>query len=174
MACALTGSQPLDCKDSVGGIREIKVKVWNSGFVSDVTYSSGTISAIATTNGSRSNWYTYDLEKEVTSANNNGQYNPQNGTTFYQQEIKLILNKLSARLYYELDQMAKARVIIAFRDMNDVYWVYGYEFGLDVTAMTAGTGTARGDRSGYELTLTGKEKIASPTITAAIYNTLVT
>lgn len=173
MACALTGSQPLDCKDSVGGIREMKVKVHTGAtFTGDVTYSSGSISAIAT--GSRTSWYTYELEKETTSANNNGQYSPVNGTTFYQQEIKIIMNKLSARLSYEFDQMAKARVIVTIRDFNDTYWVYGYEFGMDVTAMTAGTGTARGDRNGYEVTLTGKEKTSAPTITAAIWATLVT
>lgn len=172
MACSLTGSQAIDCKDSVGGIRELKVKVHTgSTFTGHVTYSSGSISAIAS--GSQSGWYTYDLEKETASANNNGQYNVQNGTTFYQQEVKIIMNKMSARLSYEFDQMAKAKIIVAFRDMNDVYWIYGYEFGCDVTAMTAGSGTARGDRNGYEVTLTGKEKISAPTITAAIYNTLV-
>jgi hypothetical protein len=172
MSCALTGSQPLDCKDSVGGIREIKVKVHTgSTFVGAVTYTSGTITAIAA--GSLTGWYTYNLETETASANNNGNYNPQNGTTWYQQELKIIMNKLSARLSYEFDQMAKAKIIVSFRDMNDVYWVYGYEFGCDVTAMTAGTGTARGDRNGYEVTLTGKEKISAPTISSAIYATLV-
>lgn len=173
MSCTLTGSQPLDCKDSVGGIREIKVRVHEgSTDVANITYSSGVISAIAA--GSRSSWYTYNLEKETASANDNGQYNPANGTTFYQQEVKIIMNKLSARLSYEFDQMAKARIIVAIRDMNDVYWIYGYEFGCDVTAMTAGTGTARGDRSGYEVTLTGKEKFPAPTISSTIYDTLVT
>ena len=76
MACALTGSQALDCKDSVGGIQEIKVKVHTgSVFTGAVTYSSGTISAIAA--GSQSGWYTYGLESETASANNNGQYNVQ-------------------------------------------------------------------------------------------------
>ena len=172
MACALTGSQALDCKDSVGGIYELKVKVHSgSTTANDFTVSSGTCSAVAS--GSRSGWYTYSLEKETTSANNNGQYAPANGTTFYQQEIKLIMNKLSARLSYEFDQMAKSRVVVAFRDLNDVYWIYGFEYGMDVTAMTAGTGTARGDRNGYEVTLTGKERTSAPTVSSAIYLTLV-
>lgn len=172
MACALTGSQALDCKDSVGGIREIKVKVHTgSTFTGHVTYASGSISAIAA--GSLTGWYTYGLETETASANNNGQYNPQNGTTWYQQEAKIIMNKMSARLSYEFDVMAKAKVIVAIRTMNDDYWIYGYEFGMDITAMTAGTGTARGDRNGYEVTLTGKEKISAPTISSAIYATLV-
>jgi hypothetical protein len=172
MLCALTGSQPLDCKDSVGGIREIKVKVHTgSTFVGHVTYTSGTITTIAA--GSLTGWYTYNLETETASANNNGNFNPQNGTTWYQQEVKIIMNKLSARLSYEFDQMAKAKIIVSFRDLNDVCWVFGYEFGCDVTAMTAGTGTARGDRNGYEVTLTGKEKISAPTISSAIYATLV-
>lgn len=173
MACTLTGSQLLDCKDSVGGIKELKVKVHPGATVTagDITYASGAISAIAS--GSQSGWYTYGLEKETSSIATNGQYNPQNGTTFYQEEIKLIMNKMSARLFYEFDQMAKARVWVAVRDFNDTYWLFGYEHGMDITAMAAGSGTARGDRNGYDVTLTGREAIATPTITAAIYDTLV-
>ena len=174
MACTLTGSQLLDCKDSVGGIRELKLKVHPGSTVlaADFTYSSGSITAIAS--GSRSLWYTHGLEKETASATTTGQYSPQNGTTFYNQEVKIILNKLSARLYYEFDIMAKARVIVAIRDFNDVYQVFGYEFGCDMSASTMGTGTARGDRNGYEVTLMGKEKIITPVITSTIWDTLIT
>jgi len=174
MPCTLTGSQPLDCKDSVGGIRELKVKVHPGAttIANDFTIdSSGVVTAIAS--GSRNTWYTYELEKETTSVNVTGQYNPQNGTTWYQQEIKLIMNKLSARLFYEFDQMAKARILVAIRDFNDVYMLFGLDFGCDVTAATMGSGTGRGDRSGYEVTLMGKEKRLTPTITAAIWNTLI-
>jgi hypothetical protein len=42
-------------------------------------------------------------------------------------------------------------------DNNDRYWLLGAANGLEVSAGTAGTGTAFGDRSGYELTLSGME-----------------
>ena len=174
MACALTGSQILDCKDSIGGIKEIKIKA-HPGLASieaDYTFSSGSITAIAS-GSNRSAWYTWNLEKENASASYPAVTNPQNGTTFYQPEVKIVANKSSARLSYEIQQVSKNRVIVAVRDMNDRYIILGAKYGLDLTAATAGTGQARGDRNGYEITLTGKEDLPEQDITSAIWATLV-
>lgn len=174
MACALTGSQLLDCKDSIGGIKELKWKAHPglSEIETNFTVSSGAVTAIAT--GSRSSWYSIGLEKETSSISDNPQPNPQNGTLFYQQELKVILNKMSARLSYELQQAGKNRLLIAVRDMNDTYWIIGLKYGADMTAATATSGVARGDRSGYDVTFTAKEDLPAQTITSAIWATLVT
>lgn len=172
MACALTGSQAVDCKDSIGGIKELKVKAHPGlqTIETDFTISSGSVTAIAT--GSQSLWYLYTFEKETASVKDDPQPNQPNGTLFYQQEVKLIMNKLSARLSYEVDLLAKNRLLVAVRDMNDNYFIVGLRYGADLTAATAGTGTARGDRSGYELTFTAKEDLPIQYITKAIYDTL--
>lgn len=173
MACALTGSQILDCKDSVGGIKVIKIKA-HPGLATieaDFTVSSGSVTAIAT--GSRSLWYTFNVEKETASASDNPQPNQQNGTLFFQQELKLIMNKLQARLSHEMKLLGQNRLIIAIRDMNDQYFIIGLRYGADLTAGTSGTGTARGDRNGYDLTFTAKEDLPVQYVTAAIFDTLV-
>jgi hypothetical protein len=61
-------------------------------------------------------------------------------------------------------------LLVIVQDNNNRYWVLGAANGLEATAGTAGTGTAFGDRSGYEMTLTGMEpdpmlSIASTTFT---------
>lgn len=175
MACALTGSQTLDCKDGIGGIKEIKIKAHPglSTIETDFTVSSGSVTAIAA-GGSRSSWYTYQVEKETTSIKDDPQPNQQNGTLFFQQELKLVMNKLSARLSYEMSLLGKNRLLIAIRDMNDQYFLIGLKFGADLTAGTSGSGTARGDRSGYDLTFTAKEDLPVQYITSAIWATLVT
>ena len=173
MACDLTGSQILDCKDSVGGIKQIKVLAHpNIDQVdADFTISSGSITAVAAT--SRTAWYQINLEKENASANSNVESNPQNGTTFFNHEVKMMLNKMSARLSYEIHLYAKNRLVIAVRDMNDRYTIYGLKQGMDLLTSVGGTGQARGDRNGYELNFTGKEDLPEQEITSTIWDTLV-
>lgn len=173
MACTLTGSQLLDCKDGIGGIKELKIKV-HPGLAeaeANFTVSSGSVTAIAA--GSRSSWYTYQMEKETCSVSDNPTPTAANASLFYTQELKLILNKMSARLNYEIQQLGKNRLIIAVRDMNDRYFIIGLKYGADMTAATATTGTARGDRNGYELTFTAKEDLPTQDITSVIWATLV-
>ena len=173
MACVLTGSQALDCRDAIGGIKEIKVKK-HPGLTTteaDFTVSSGSITAIAT--GSRTLWYTYGVEKETASLASNTNPNTQQGTNFYTQEIKIILNKLSTRLNEEMRLLAVMPLLFAVRDFNDNYWIVGKDFGADLTTGTSGTGAARGDRSGYDLTFTAKEPLTIQNITKTIYDTLV-
>lgn len=47
----------------------------------------------------------------------------------------------------------KNSLVAVVKDSNGAYWYLGKTRGLDVTAGTAGTGTAQGDRSGFTLTL---------------------
>lgn len=174
MACVLTGSQGLDCRDAIGGIKEVKLKK-HPGLASieaNFTVSSGSITAIAA-GVSRTLWYTYGVEKETASMSSNPNPNVQNGTNFYQHEIKIVLNKLSTRLNEEMLLLAQTPLLFAVRDFNDNYWIVGKDFGADLTAGTAGTGAARGDRSGYTLDFTAKEPLMIQNISAAIYATLV-
>lgn len=173
MACSLIGSVPFACRDSVGGIKEIKIKAYTSllNATNDFVETSGVI-AIGT--GSRSSWYTYYVEKETASITDTANNNIQNGTSFMQTELKFIWNKLSVTLRNEFNVLRQTPVWIAFRDQNDAYWLMGTYAGADITAGILMTGTARGDRSGAEITFTSKETTPIMSISAATYATLVT
>ena len=175
MPCVLTGSQALDCKDSIGGIYEIKFKVHPglSVIETDFTISSGSVTAIVA-GSSRSSWYTYSLEKETAFAKDDPQASAATGTLFFDQEVKIILNKLSARLGHEMRLLGQNRLLVAIRDMNGNRFLLGLKYAMDMVPGTSGTGTARGDRSGYELTFKGREDLQMQFITTAIYDTLVT
>src|SRR3990167_347813 len=174
MPCTLTSSLALDCRDGVGGILEIKVKTHPGTAViaSDFTESSGVISIAA--GSSRQTWYTYNLEKETASLTEKTTVSVANGTVFSEQELKIIFNKLSAKLRNEIKLLAQNRLIFAVRDLNSVYWLVGMDYGADLVETNATTGTARGDRSGYELTFKAKEKSQLLNISAATYDTLIT
>ena len=175
MSCSLVASIPLDCSDQVGGIKEIKVRTFPGLTVmaNDAVITSGVVT-LSGAQGTRTSWYTWGIEKETASFGDKPTKNVQNGTVFYDQEVKVIFNRLSAAIRNEIVVYAQSRVLIAVRDMNDNYWLFGYGSGMDLTSATSSSGTARGDRSGSELTFTGKEAVSFLSMSAASYNQLVT
>lgn len=174
MACSLIGSVPFSCRDSVGGIKEIKIKAHPglSTITSDFTETSGVIAISA--GASRQTWYTYFVEKETASLTDTANNNIQNGTSFSSAELKFIWNKLTSTLRNEFNVLRQTPVLLAFRDMNDNYWLMGLQAGADMTTGSLMTGAARGDRSGADITFTSKEANPIMSISAATYATLIT
>lgn len=173
MACALTSSLALNCRDSNGGLKEIKVKV-HPGLQTigtDFTVSSGVVTIAS---GSQTGWYLWALEKETCNFDEDIMTNVQNGTTFYQQVLNVVFNKFSNKNRNEIALYAQTPVLLAVRDMNNKYSLIGLDYGADLTAGKHSSGTARGDRSGSTLTFTAKETQAIIDMTEATYNSLDT
>jgi hypothetical protein len=169
--CTLIGSIVRDCK-GVGSVLEIKVKVLPSlaTITADYTYSSGSVTAIAS--GSRSLWYTYYMERETAlfeSTQNVG-----NGSQSYAQTGKIVFNRLSAQLSEELRVIGKNSVQIVVKTADGTNLLFGYEQGMDIVTSKGSTGTAKTDRNGYEIDFAGSERYDAPFISDAIYATLVT
>jgi hypothetical protein len=72
---------------------------------------------------------------------------------------------MDASLRNELLLLAQNRLIAIVLDRNDTYWMLGRNNGLELSAGTAQTGTAMGDRNGYDMTFTALEE--SPMVTVA-------
>ena len=173
MPCALTRSEIFDCRDSVGGIIEFKVKVMPSSatLASNYTLTSGVVTIAS---GSQTGWYSYEVEKETSSFSETATGDEQNGTIFYSQELKIIVNKLRANMRNELKLLGQNRLQIVIKDKNKNYWLAGYEFGCTLSTSSNTSGTAAGDRSGYEMTFIAKEIEPHVNLSAATYATLVT
>jgi hypothetical protein len=154
MACALTQSYTLDCKDSIGGLKA----VWFAAIddIASWTGSSGTYTGV--TMDSSKYFWKYDLVKESSNFAEAVNTNVQNGTVFYAQTLEIILNKLQVNTRNEILLLAKNRLVALVQDNNDKIWVLGFSNGLDLTGGGSATGTAFGDRNGYTLTFTGNEK----------------
>ncbi len=82
----------------------------------------------------------------------------ENGTTFYQTELTIVLPKLTAVLRNELKLLAQAKLAVVAEDRNGTKWVLGLENGCYLTTGTSATGTAMGDLNGMTLTFTSMEK----------------
>jgi len=171
MACALTSSFPLDCLDGVGGIREIKVKTLPST-LTGYTLTSGVISTSA--GDARNGWYTYVLPQGTAMLTETTTVNRSNGTNFSAVELKVIINKLRANVRNELKLLSQARLQVAIKTYDASYWIVGYENGLVLESSANSTGTAKGDRTGYEMTFKGEEVEPMGSISSTTYDLLVT
>ena len=170
MACALTQGYSLDCRDSAGGIKSVYFSAIDN--VSGVTSSNGTISAISKANNSR--FWKYNLTRATGSAMEEFNDSIENGTSFNRQTLTIILNKMQAATRNEIALLAQNRLVAVIEDRNSKYWYYGKDNGLMREGGSAQTGTAMGDRNGYELIFTGDEKDMALEVQSAVISTLET
>jgi hypothetical protein len=170
MACALTQGYTLDCRDSLGGI--VEVYFTEAANVTSTTEASGVITALTKASGKR--FWKYELVKDTSMINQTLTSSVANGTVFYAQELQIVLNKLQVNTRNEILLLAKNSLVAVVKDSNGLYWYLGKTRGIDLTAGTAGSGTAQGDRSGFSLTFTGSEPALAPSVQGSVANDLTT
>jgi len=149
--CELSSGFTLDCKDGIGGIKQI-VLVDKANVTSFTLDASEVVTLIL--GPSAGDLYTYELPTQTGSFEETINFNRDAGTIFYTQTVNVMLNKLSAAKRLELQNVATARVIVFVEDTNGNWWAVGYEYGADLSTATAGTGTVLGDMNGFTLAFT--------------------
>ena len=170
MACALTQGYTLDCRDSLGGI--VEVYFTEAANVSATTEASGVITALTKASGKR--FWKYALVKDTSMFNQTMTASVANGTVVYGQELQIILNKLQTNTRNELLLLAQNSLVAVAKDNNGTFWYLGLTRGIDITAGSAQSGAAEGDRSGYTMTFTGKEAALSPSVGSTVATALTT
>lgn len=151
MACELSTGFTLDCKDGIGGIKQIVLV--DKALVSSFSFDGSEV--VTTIVGpSSGDLFTYELPTQTGSFEETINFNRDNGTVFYTQTVNVMLHKLSSAKRLELQTVATARVIVFVLDTNGNWWAVGYENGADLSTSTAGTGTALGDMNGFTLAFT--------------------
>ena len=154
MACELTSGFLIDCKLSNGGIKN----VYFTEFANKETLSynaSGQVSVFTLISGKQ--FFKYEMPVESAFIEEIPQANIQNGTIFYEQNLTIILNTLKTATRNELRLLSLNRLMAIMEDNNGRYWLLGETSAMDLSGGTTGTGTAKGDRNGYELTFQAKE-----------------
>lgn len=155
MACDLSLGRIEPCKDSVGGLKNVYFV--NFGDMTGVTYNGTNTDVIDTVAGTPTAYKyalkgTNSLDQTITS-------NRENGTTFFDQSLKLTLKKLTAKDHKEIKLLAYGRPQVIVEDNNGNLFMCGLDYGMEVTGGTIVTGAAMGDLSGYTLELKGMEKV---------------
>ena len=168
MACDITSGFTLDCNDSNGGIEKIFIA---NGPVESITEASGTISAI-TVGGSAltpSDFFAFEVPRQTSSFTETINVSNENGTVFYDQALTMILNKMEAAKRDQILLLSQNNeMVVVFKDNNSKYFSVGIQRGAYMTAGTSVSGTAYGDRNGYELTFSGMEEQPAFEVTGTI------
>jgi len=149
--CELTTGFGLECKDAIGGIKQIVLV--DKANVTSFSFDANEV--VTLINGAASgDLFTYELPTQTGSFEETINFNRDNGTVFYTQTVNVMLHKLSAAKRLELQGVATARVIVFVQDTNSNWWAVGYENGADLSTSTAATGTVLGDMNGFTLAFT--------------------
>ena len=165
MSCLIAKNRNLACRDSVGGAKNVYFA--NFGDLSaDVTVDTdGKITAWAT--GDTPTFYKWEV-KGNTSLEQTITASRENGTLFYEQVLTAIFPKLSPQTQTEINDLAKGRPHVVLEDNNGNFLLAGLKYGCDATGGTISTGTAMGDLSGYNLTMSGMEPIPAYFVDSAL------
>jgi hypothetical protein len=146
--CELTTGILLECKDAIGGIKQIVLADWSVVNLDTVTINETTeiVTALPV-----EDFYGYQLPTQTGSFEETINFNRDAGTIFYTQTVNVMLQKLTAAKRLELQGVATSRVVVFVNDTNNNWWAVGLEYGADLSTSTAATGTALGDANGFTL-----------------------
>jgi hypothetical protein len=151
-ACDVSEGRLVPCKDSIGGIQKVYFMTYDEGLFSKFTLSGSEITEITAIT-----IYKYDLRANTSGYTSTFTTSDENGTTFYEQTLEVQLQKIVKEDLAHLDNITKGRCQVFVLDANDNVFVMGTRFGCSVTAGAMVTGTAKGDLSGFNLTISSQE-----------------
>jgi hypothetical protein len=170
MPCAILAGYALDCKDAVGGIKNIYVAPLSS--VSAVAENaSGYVTGITMVGSNK--FFKYELEpRGANSGTSNINSDPAVGTVAYEQTLSVSFLKMKYETSNKLQTIIANRTAILVEMKTGQYFYYGKENGMEVNGGTAATGAAMNEFNGYNLTFSGMEKTLpqeiNPTLITAI------
>ncbi len=168
MACELTKGRQLDCRDIMGGIKNIYFAQHEDA---TITSSAGEVTDLDIT----TNMFKYALPRGTGSFTETIQPSVENGTVFYEPSVNIKLHKMTVGDRNEIKLLAQNRLLV-FVELNqkqgngqNVIWCLGADHGLELSAGTTASGVAFGDMNGYDLTFTGAE--SEPCLLVQSYTT---
>ena len=167
MSCYISSGIALGCSDGIGGIKKVYI-VGGVGEVTGFTYSaSGAITGATSSTGTT--LYGFEVKRNTSSLSQNVTKSFENGTIFFEQVLTIVA------YYYDQDKRNLLKTLsqndqiqIVAIDQNDVQYMLGQVNGMFLSGGSAATGTALGDRNGFEFVFTGQEQEPARVITGAL------
>jgi len=156
-------SYDLDCRDTVGGVKSVRLAGLQEYEALSATIADGAVTVIPAT----ATFYKYEQLKETSSLTETINGSSQNGTVYFTPEVVVVLSKLNVDKRNEIKVLAQQRLVAIVETNDGSYWLVGYQNGLELNAGTSATGTAFGDLSGYNITLSGLEADSMVSMTSA-------
>lgn len=169
MSCALTQGYNLDCRDSVGGVKEVYIS--ELGNITAAPASSGTISSVTMVTSSQ--FRKYQLQPQTASFEDAIHTNSNNGTIFYEPSFSMTIRKLQASLRNEIRLLAQNKLAIIVLDRNGKYWALGFTNGMELQNSKVVSGKGMGDFNGYELVFKGAEELPACEVSSSLISALL-
>jgi hypothetical protein len=166
MSCYISSGVDLGCSDGIGGIKSIWVLGLTGSTLPSVSSVgiTGTTGPITGITGAGA-WYNFELKRNTSSLSQNTTKNFENGTIFWEQVLTAVLFKYDQDKRNQLLLLGQNdNIKIIAVDQNDVNYYLGQVNGMYLSGGSAATGTAFGDRNGFELIFTGQEADPANTI----------
>lgn len=151
MACNQTlNGLARDCQPSMGGI--VEAHAINREYIETITASEdGKITAIAITTAEK--FKSFYFNRNTGSMTSNYTLDPATGVRFVTTDLALQFNRMETAKRVEMTALAQNELALIVKDANGKYWLLGKDEPVLATAGEGVTGTARGDRNGYGITL---------------------
>lgn len=156
MSCAITQCISKDCRQSVGGIKQVYITTLGAISLTGDTSSGLLLQSNFIVNDPQP-FVPYELRKQVGTLTDNWQASDENGTLFYQPSVTFSIPQMNYSTRTKLFVLAQAEVVMLVLDSNARWWLVGPNNGLTVTTGNGQTGKAAGDLNGYNVTLEGIE-----------------
>jgi hypothetical protein len=113
--------------------------------------------------------YGFELKRNTSSLAQNVTKSFENGTIYFEQVLTAVFYK------YDQDKRNQLKILsqndqiqIIAIDQNDVQYYLGQTNGMYLSGGSAGTGTAYGDRNGFEMIFTGQEPVPASVISGTL------
>lgn len=150
MACNQTLVSLLkDCSPSMGGILEAYFA--NKEDVKEVTLSEEMIGTI--TMNTDKKFVKFQFAKNTGSMSSTYTIDQTTGVRYVTTDLVLVFNRMETSKRVAITALAQNDLVAIVKDANGKYWFLGYNEPVNASTGDGMTGTARGDRNGYSVTL---------------------
>lgn len=150
MACNQTLSAILrDCAPSMGGILEAYFA--NREDVKEVLVAEEQVSAITMADGKK--FTKFQFARNTGSMTSTYTKDPTTGVNYVTTDLNLVFNRMETSKRVAISALAQNELVAIVKDANNKFWYLGMNEAVTATTGDGVTGTARGDRNGYSVTL---------------------
>lgn len=157
------------CGLGMGGIKEIYVA--DRKDVKTVTVSDEVITAI--TMEASTKFYKYQLAKHTAGFESTLNVDHTAGSLYHETSLDFVFNKMNTAKRAEFKALSLGDLAVIALDSNGVYWYLGFDYPVNMSAGSSGTGVAAGDANQYAMTLTDISKEPPYEVSGSIVDALV-
>ena len=133
----------------MGGILEAYFA--NKEDVLEVTLAEDMINSIQMAESKK--FVKFQFAKNTGSMSSTYTIDPTTGVKYVTTDLALVFNRMETSKRVAITALAQNDLVAIVKDANNKYWFLGYNEAVTATTGDGMTGTARGDRNGYSVTL---------------------